>query len=190
MVAQTIAVNHYLDGEPASLSVGALSYARTAIQHRLLSLPTAEEINLSFRTKSIRLNIYEACRLTALIYGVAIIFPIPNSYKVLQNLVRSLKASIEVCGMNQLAITLPDFLLWILVLGGIAAFEKPERNWFASHVARLVKERKIDNLERIEEELTSFLWLDSACGPGGRQLWSDMMERLNTLDSHEYENHK
>lgn len=181
--ALTIAINHYLDGEPAGLSLGALSKIRTSVQHRLLSLPTADEINDLSPTQSIELNIYETCRLTAVIYGVAIIFPIPNSYNALQELVQRLKTSIEVCKVDRLAITLPDFLLWILVLGGIAALEKPQRPWYVAQLAKLAKKTDIYDWERIVEKLSHFLWLESACGPGGQRLWSETIERLYILDS-------
>jgi hypothetical protein len=184
ITALTIAIDHYLDGKPAGLSLGALSKIRTAIQDKLLSLPTADELNTWSPKKSIEPSIYEACRLTVLIYGVAIVFPIPNSYNALQTLVQRLKVSIESLKIGQLADALPDFFLWILVLGGIAAFEKEERSWYVTQLAKLAKKMDIYDWEIIEHKMELFLWMGSACEPGGQRLWSETTEKLYTLDSH------
>jgi hypothetical protein len=94
----------------------------------------------------------------------------------------------EVCDFDQLGTILPDFFLWILVLGGIAALGKPERNWYVTRLARVVKKRHLYGWDEVEEELLAFLWLDSACGPGGLRLWSEVMETLYILES--LENHE
>jgi hypothetical protein len=133
IAALTIAMEHYLEGEPAGLSLGALSKMRTAVQYRLLSLLSSTELD---GVPLLEPDIYEACRLTALIYSVAIVYPIPNSYKALQQLVQLLKVSIEICDVEQLEIAHPDLLLWMLVLGAIAAFEKPERLWYVTQLVR------------------------------------------------------
>ena len=43
--ALTIAMEHYLEGEPAGLSLGALSKMSTAVQYRLLSLLSSTEFD-------------------------------------------------------------------------------------------------------------------------------------------------
>ena len=64
-------------------------------------------------------------------------------------------------------------LLWMLVLGGIAASDKPERPWFVSQLALIVRRLDITEWGSIEDTLESFLWLESACGQGGRELWDE-----------------
>jgi hypothetical protein len=72
-------------------------------------------------------------------------------------------------------VELGGVLLWTLVLGGIAAIDTPERHWFASQLAWIVRRLDIDDWEGVEAILGSFLWLDSACSQGGQLLWSESM---------------
>jgi hypothetical protein len=173
--AFTLAVDYYLQGKPFGLKLGAIGRMRTAVQQRLLLLPTAEELSIPSSSSKPKPNIYECCRLTALIYGVAVVFPVPNSHSVLQELVRRLVIVIGVLDIRTFGVELGGVLLWMLVLGGIAALDTPERHWFASQLAWIVRRLDIDDWEGVEDVLGWFLWLDSACGEGGRLLWSEAM---------------
>jgi hypothetical protein len=66
----------------------------------------------------------------------------------------------------------------MLMLGGIAALDKAERPWFVSQLVRLVRILRID-WDSVGEIMESFLWLESACGSGGRLLWSEVMEFID-----------
>ena len=93
--ATTMAIDHYVQGQPAGLSLSVISRTRTAVQKRILSLPLATELqgpNFPF--------VYEACRLTGLVYGIAVIFPIHNAYLVLQELVQKIKTALELAKME------------------------------------------------------------------------------------------
>jgi hypothetical protein len=65
-------------------------------------------------------------------------------------------------------------LLWILVLGGIAASDTEEREWFVKSIAMVVKILQIGTWEQVTEIMEGFLWLDSACDAGGRILWAEV----------------
>jgi hypothetical protein len=171
----TLAVDYYLQGKPFGLKLGAIARVRTAIQQRLLLLQTAEELSIPPSSSKPKPNIYECCRLTALIYGVGVVLPVPNSHSVLQELVRRLMIAIGILDIRTFGAELGGVLLWMLVLGGIAALDTPERHWFASQLAWIVRRLVIDDWEGVEDILGSFLWLDSVCGQGGRLLWSESM---------------
>jgi len=173
MEAITRAIEHYLLGKPGCLSLAQIIRTRTGIQKRLLILPTSKELDPA---PSSRPNLYESCRLTAIIFSVAVIYPVPNTYDVLQTLVRELTASLEVTDIESQTADYFGLLLWMLVLGGIAALEKPERAWFVSNLA-LLSRRNGGRLEweDAEEISKEFLWLECACGPGGRKLWDEVM---------------
>jgi hypothetical protein len=171
MGALTLALRHYLLGKPGGLTLGQLARTRAAIEKRLLILPSANELNMAGAASP---NIYECCRLTAMIFGVAVILPIPNTYDVLQIYVTRLKLAIEESRLDTLQsvdANLSPVFLWMLFLGGIAALDKPERRWFVSQLALLIDKLRTD-WSGVEEILETFLWLDSACGPGGRELWA------------------
>jgi hypothetical protein len=72
MGAFALAIGHYLQGKPFSLSSGEINRARVAVQHRLVSLPPEEEL-IIMPEDELQPSIYECVRLTALIFGVAVV---------------------------------------------------------------------------------------------------------------------
>ena len=123
-------------------------------------------------------NLYECCRLTAFIFSVAVTFPIPDTFDVLQFYVAKLKVAIEVsnflrCDEDLVA----ELMLWILMLGGIAALDKHERQWFVEQLS-IVKTKLGIDWDDASKVFETFLWLENACGAGGRMLWKES-EALN-----------
>jgi hypothetical protein len=171
MGAAAMALDDYIQGRPGGLTLGPLLRTIRAVTKRFLFLPTADELNI---TPSLTPSLYESCRLTAIIFSVAAFFPLPNTYNVLQTLVQRLKAAITVAGIKSCDAEFSGVLLWILVLGGIAALDKPERRWFVSRLVLLVQRLKIER-EAAEDILETFLWLEIACSPGFRQLWDEVL---------------
>ncbi|RDW72233.1 hypothetical protein BP5796_08267 [Coleophoma crateriformis] len=173
VAAITLAIDSYVQGKLSGLRGGEVARTRTAIQHRLLSLPGAEDLeHLNFT----KLSLYECCRLSVLIYSIAVVFPIPNPGGALHNLVRRLKISIEGLESEDYRKLYADVLLWALILGGIAALDMLERTWFVSKLSVLRKEQNLHNWKSVEDILECFLWLESACGAGGILLWSEVTE--------------
>jgi hypothetical protein len=174
MAAITMAIDHYLQGKPAGLTLGQIVRTRTGIQKLLLLLPPAKEDDRIVSSE--KSSLYECCRLTALIFSVAVIFPIPNTYNVLQNLVRRLKAAIEVVHIASCEAEYWEIYLWILVIGGIAALGKPERDWFVTQLAFVGIGTLGLDWEGTEVIMRTFLWLDSACSSSGRLLWDEVVK--------------
>jgi hypothetical protein len=138
MRALTLAINHYLQGKTGALTLGQLCRTRIAIERELLMLPSGKELILMAVVSP---NLYECCRLAGMIFGVAVILSIPNTYHILQVYVTHLKIAVEKAGLQSLSSGNTDIsrmLLWILMLGGIAALGKPERRWFVSQLSLLV----------------------------------------------------
>jgi hypothetical protein len=173
--AVTMAIDHYLRGEPAGLTLGAIAKTRTAAQHRILSLPLSIELQDPSDFSS---HMYEACRTTALIYGIAVIFPISNAYSLLQDLARRLKASLVFFNLESYKPEVSGVHLWMLILGGIAASDGPERVWFVTQLEIFAIKCHTYDWAAVEEILRSLLWLESACGVAGRILWIDAMKKI------------
>lgn len=169
MRALTTAIDHYLQGKPAGLTIGQIARTRTGIQKRLLLLPVSKDLDGSG-------SLYKCVRLTAIIFSVAVIFPIPNTFHVLQTSVTGLKTALEDYNLRALGKKCDEVVLWMLVLGGIAALDKPERGWFVSELAFLQARLGIER-SSAEEVLERFLWLGSACAAGGRLLWDEVEGR-------------
>ncbi|CZT47057.1 uncharacterized protein RSE6_07581 [Rhynchosporium secalis] len=129
--AMTKAIQHYLDGEPKGLTHEVILRTRYDVQHRILSLPPITDLPvLEFPFT------YEACRLGGLIYSIAVLLPIPNSYLVLKELVQQLQTAIEMSRLESPGGIHADIHLW---LGGIAALDKPERYWYVRELVALVR---------------------------------------------------
>lgn len=172
--AVTTAIDHYLQGQPAGMSLGAISKVRTAAHHQLLLLPPTldfQDINVFSP------YIYEACRTTALIYSFGVIFPVSNAYNLQQELVRRLRGSLESFEGESWEDGISGLRLWMLVLGGIAASDGPCRTWIVEQLRRFVRIWEICEWRSVKEVLRSFLWLESACDNGGRLLWSEVIAK-------------
>lgn len=180
--ALTLAIEYHLAGKRFELGLGAINRTRTAIQQRLLSLPSLEELDIPPSSSS-KPNIYECCRLTALIFGVAVVYPIPNSHDVFQELARRLMDAIQDLDIKTFGIDLFGVLLWMVVLGGIAALNTLERPWFASQLAFIVRRLDIEEWVEIENILDTFLWLECACSQGGRELWDEALAVVDSVTS-------
>ena len=167
----TMAIDSFLQGMPGCLTFGVVIRTRAAVQKHVMLLPPAHELNVTPEPEP---NIYECCRLTAVIYGIAVIYPIPSSQSPLQTLVQQLRAAIENSALESNNADCSGVTIWMLVLGGIAALDKPERPWFVSHLALLVARLDLD-WTGVQEILGTFLWLDSACGAGGQHLWDEVL---------------
>lgn len=181
--AVTVGIAAHLSGDPTGPSQNLIARTRTVCQQKLLSLPIRSEI-LGHLVEEAP-DIYEAVRLTANIFAIAVIFPIPRSAGVLQVLVTDLMRALEEAGLDHYpTVILSNLHLWILILGGIAAQGKAEGPWF---VAQLVEfARKWDfgsDWRAVEDVLETFLWLDSACGVSGRKLWVLVNEKRAEMET-------
>jgi hypothetical protein len=130
------------------------------------------------------------------IFGVAVVAavaPLPNTYDMLQIYVSRLKAVIGIssllvlqrntsnCASQKLQYHLDRFLLWVLVIGGIASLDKPERAWFVEQL-EIVKEVLQVDWYVVTRITDRFLWLDNACGESGEELWAEVENLRNARD--------
>jgi len=151
MVDLTIIIDCHCRGTKPIKEFTPFIDRRNSVQHSLMSLPSGDELLVpEDKVKSIAL--YESIRHAALIYSAAVTFPLP-----------ALSGH-----FHKLAAT------WILILGGIAASDTKERDWFVRSISIVAKILKIGTWEEVAEIVESFLWLESACGPGGRILWAEV----------------
>lgn len=64
-------------------------------------------------------------------------------------------------------------LLWVVVMGGIAAAGTQERPWFAGYVRNLAKKNGVYGWSELKIIIKRMLWLDSACDQAARELWDE-----------------
>lgn len=145
---------------------------RNIVHHGVMSLPTAEEILRESR-HHVRYY-YEPCRLALLIYSAAVVFPTPaytGTYKKLANRLHDILKNID---LGIFWHEQPELLVWIWVLGGMAAVDQVERGFFVASLARVQYRSERPSWEVMKAILMRFLWLDSACDPPGKDLWGEV----------------
>jgi hypothetical protein len=144
---------------------------RNSVQHQLMSLPSGEELREEGVTS---ICLYESIRHAIFIYSAAVTFPLPALSGHFHRLASILQALLEPSKFDPCWRHCPKTLLWILVLGGIAASDTRERGWFVRNVRIIAKMLKVVSWEQVVEVMEGFLWLDSACDAGGEILWAQV----------------
>jgi hypothetical protein len=155
---------------------------RNLIHYHLLSLPPANHLSPDQSSP-----VYEACRISALIYSVGVLFPIPAVGSPIQRLAILLQQ--ELAGKDlfeEYASKGNEYslLIWILAMGSIAASNIPaERAWFVQKLAEVNRQAAISSWTQFKSLLTSILWLDCACDRAGEKLWDELKSTTFTTTS-------
>ena len=152
---------------------GMVVSARNGVQHELLSLPRWQELSETDRGASFS-AIYETCRLTALIYADAVLFPLPPSTGWLLKLLDELRQLLELSNLAQWRDDTSALLLWSLFVASIAAFKTVHRRFFREALRSTLHTAQIATWAATESVLEGFLWTDSACGRGAAVIWETL----------------
>ncbi|KAL4862080.1 hypothetical protein BDV12DRAFT_203388 [Aspergillus spectabilis] len=152
-----------------------LSDQRNACQHALLSLCSVNQ-EIGKTLLSPYETTYEACRLACLVYGVGVILPLPGQSTPLGRLANLIQGVLE--SSNSYAIwngEQPEAaLLWVLMLGGIAAEGFPNRFWYVEKLQKVISRSKIVSWPNMCRVLGSIAWWPSACSKPGHDLWVEV----------------
>ena len=173
MCEVTVAVDHFHRGGREAPKMSDIIWARNETQHRLLSLP-----EYPLQPPSQANYMYEVCRVAALTYSNIVIFPLPPASGVHTNLVLRLR--------NLLTHAIPaspkahlHVILWAVTLGGISTSSSSERVWFLYQFAEVSTKLGLYQWSKIQECLSSLLWLDFVCEKEGVQLWLGARELIH-----------
>lgn len=133
-----------------------LSIVGQAVQHQLLSLsPWRDLTNLERKGSS--MGTYEACRITAIIYSNAVIFPMSPSGKWLEKSVGELRQVLESSDMITWSGENIKLLVWVSVVGGMASFWTSHRALFVEKLRQTLKIAGVTRWTEIEDVLKRFL---------------------------------
>lgn len=160
---------------------GAMQSAnRNWVIHKILSIPPSSTImNQSLPSKELEISLplYEVCRLTCLIYGIHVVFPTPRSRAPRAKLVPLLREALQKIKIVSQDRSLQEFVLWCVVIGGIAAASGPERVWYVREMNILAVRLGMECWEwsQVKSVLKGFAWVDFACDLGGETLWGERL---------------
>ncbi|KAJ5730899.1 uncharacterized protein N7483_005407 [Penicillium malachiteum] len=152
-----------------------LTDQRNLTEYTLLALPPASAV-LPYFSHPTQATTYEACRLASLIFGVGVIFPIPAQNSPLQRLAQEISCVL----LQQTATALWSSqstraaLIWILVIGGIAAFDTPCRPFYVSSLASTARSSNIHSWDEVKCLLENILWYHKAGDKPGKVLWKEV----------------
>jgi len=154
---------------------------RNAVQYQLVSLPIGEELPPGEVGST---NVYESVRLATMIYSAAVTFPLPPLTGIFHRLTCTLRDALEKSKSDSCWRSSPKTLLWILVLGGIAASGTNERPWYAQVLSTVSMGLELSTWYQVSVELENYLWLESACDSAGRSLWIEVeQEKMRSVDN-------
>lgn len=145
---------------------------RNLTQYTLLSIPPSTDLP-TYYSHPTEAATYEACRLAALVFAVGVIFPIPAPNTPLPKLAQQLQSVLQQSSSSALW-TSPNTripLIWILILGGIAASDTPERPFFVSALGETARRSGLTSWQDVKRVLEMMLWYDVACDEAGESLW-------------------
>ncbi|KAL5366673.1 hypothetical protein BJX96DRAFT_44540 [Aspergillus floccosus] len=175
MHVYTNIVDGHLRKNPSKIDEALLADQRNMVHYTMLSLPTASQID-GFSGYNNREIIYEACRLAGLIFSVGVILPLPAQSTPLTQLATLIKAVMQF--FNTATIWSHPHarmtLLWVLMLGGIAAENMPERAWYVSILRQAACENGVASWADMRNVLSNILWWDIACDQPGHNLWLEV----------------
>lgn len=171
-------INLYSQGLIPQLELAVIADRRNYIQFTLISLPSIREIHGQF-IKTHRT--YEPTRLAAMVYSLLIIFPLPAANRPFPRLAMMMANALSEPDVNPLTSSLwqgsRELLLWVLVVGGMAAKHTPHREWFANTLGEAIRnpDGSVSTWEDVKAVLTGIMWMDSVCDMGGQAVWTDAM---------------
>lgn len=137
---------------------------RNAKVHELLSLPARNELNNGVHSK--HHSLYEACRLTCILYVNAVMTALPSHNGWHKILVARLRFWLNSAMSPNLPRGIGDAILWCLCVGAIAAYSTADWTYFRSILHDLVEHRDDSSWNVMHGTLQSFMWTDSACERG------------------------
>jgi hypothetical protein len=146
---------------------------RNGLHHRLLSMPRWLELSVEERQGSLFAP-YEICRLTALIYSTAVLYPFSTASGWLQKLLDEIRQVVEMSNIQHWIENTTSLLTWALTITCIAAHRSVHRRFFRDALRNVLIVAGMHEWSAVKAILMRFLWTDSACGAGGIVVWESL----------------
>ncbi|KJK64212.1 hypothetical protein P875_00138399 [Aspergillus parasiticus SU-1] len=151
---------------------------RNQVHHDLFSLPNEHDPLACIIDQpndpgdsSQSLEIYHACRLSALLYALHVTYPVPKSSALRVMIIPQLTEKLHHVG-QKMSTTL---FLWCATVAAIAAEGMIQRQSLVQLTDKVRLDLQIHQLAHAVKILHSFIWVDVACLNGLYRLWGEIM---------------
>ena len=161
----TLAVEDYITGSPFGQSLVVLADQRNMCQHSLLSLVPKPGDDSEH-------ELVHACRSAATVYSLLCVYPI--SAASFSELALAIKKTLSARAFEKIRREAPELVVWIVVMGAIAAIGSEHRVWFVAVLDRCLSRLKIGSWDDLKELLEKFLWLSATNDADGYDLWLEV----------------
>jgi len=89
-----------------------------------------------------------------------------------------LRVTLEVINVRAFQISYPEMMLWIMMVGGLAANGTPNHDWFVRLLSESCLAAGIKKVTELGILLSEFLWSDSYLHPVCKNFWDDVSAAL------------
>ncbi|KAJ9605447.1 hypothetical protein H2200_010104 [Cladophialophora chaetospira] len=149
--------------------------------HQLLSLPANADADTDSSSGTINF-IYAATRTAALIYHSTVVCPITSSTDVEDQLAEQLREAPsgpwpELVSDNG-HIDYRDLMLWVLLMGSIAATFSKHRKWFITQLRERGDQMGVDSFSAFQSRMSRFLWFENMTEPATKAWLEGKVENI------------
>ncbi|OJD18745.1 hypothetical protein AJ78_01282 [Emergomyces pasteurianus Ep9510] len=129
-------------------------------------------------------KIYESVRFAAMVYSMLVVFPLPAANRPFPRLCRMMKAALVAAEVENITpynsnrnihcwSGAPEMLLWVMILGTMAARNTPTEDWFVERTGDVIKVLGIRSWEQLKGKMEMIMWMDCVCDAGGLAVWNE-----------------
>ncbi|EER44707.1 conserved hypothetical protein [Histoplasma capsulatum var. duboisii H88] len=189
-------VNLHSQGLLPYLELAVIADRRNWVQYELLSLKSIHELKeetevvgpsspTSISQQPYNYKIYEPLRLTALIYSMLVIYPLPPAKRPFPRLCRMLKAALVAADIGNITPNdscrnyhcwtgAAEMLLWVTMLGTMAARNTPSEDWYVERCRDVMRFVGVRSWEQLKAVMITVMWMDCVCDMGGMAVWLEV----------------
>jgi predicted membrane protein len=183
LVNFTIFLDNFSEGRFILQNPVELTDLRNNCQHKLLSLPSRNKLDAQGEDDVDQC--YEICRLACLSYSLLVVFPLPPTVGLFENIANLIE--LEALRIND-ALSNVDaarqkLLFWALSMGSIVSIGLPQRQSLVRMLKGLVLRLGLVTWLEARSVLQSFLWHPSTNNRDGEDVWSEIRPSVDPIET-------
>jgi hypothetical protein len=122
-----------------------------------------------------------SCRSAAFIYIYVALREVPIGGHLYSTFIERLRSALDHSGfVLAWSNAHPSTLLWVLVIGGMAAIGRPERFWFVSQLAGVCMILKLQTLQDMKHIVRDIAWVEGLYDGLMKTLWTEIEVQLGS----------